>query len=221
MTAVLIRGRLDEGKDVTVALRDGDRVLWTATQRFTAPETRIRVDMDTSRRKLAEHGFPIPSFLCWPYGEWNVAAKAIAKQCGFTHFLGFDTPAIFVSRDNSADGNLPRIPVLRKDETIPLNFPSDKGEQQSWWLAFLRVAIRTQSRTLLASNHRERYDARSRGWRPDLHLALWNPFQVFDVSAPAVVTWGYAPGALDALRAWLEGRGDAPGRSPVRLARAP
>ena len=107
--------------------------------------------MDTSRRKLAEHGFPIPSFLCWPYGEWNVAAKAIAKQCGFTHFLGFDTPAIFVSRDNSADGNLPRIPVLRKDETIPLNFPSDKGEQQSWWLAFLRVAIRTQSRTLLAA----------------------------------------------------------------------
>ncbi|MFL6661832.1 MAG: glycoside hydrolase family 3 protein, partial [Rhizobacter sp.] len=76
-------------------------------------------------------------------------------------------------------------------------------------------------RTLLASNHRERYDPRSRGWRPDLHLALWNPFQVFDVSAPAVVTWGYAPGALDALRAWLEGRGDAPGRSPVRLARAP
>jgi hypothetical protein len=32
-----------------------------------------------------------------------------------------------------------------------------------------------------------------------------------------VVTWGYADGALDALRAWLEGRGAAPGRSPVLL----
>lgn len=139
----------DEGlpaETVRQWLREKDRL--ETTQEY---ERRIRVDMDTSRRKLAEHGFPIPSFFCWPYGEWNVAAKAVARQCGFTHFLGFDTPAIFVSRDNSADGNLPRIPVLRKDETIPLNFPGDKAEQQAWWLAFLRVAIRTQSRTLLAA----------------------------------------------------------------------
>ena len=114
-------------------------------------ERRIRVDMDTSRVKLAAHGFPIPSVFCWPYGEWNFTSRAIARQSGFTHFLGFDTPPIFVSRDTSADGNLPRIPVLRKDETVPLNFPSDKAEQQAWWLAFLRVGIRTQSRTLLAA----------------------------------------------------------------------
>ncbi len=114
-------------------------------------ERRIRIDMDTSRRKLADHGFPIPSFFCWPYGEWNFTAKNIAMQCGFTHFLGFDTPPIFVSRDTSADGNLPRIPVLRKDEILPLNFPSDRNEQQSWWLAFLRVGVKTQSRTLLAA----------------------------------------------------------------------
>jgi beta-N-acetylhexosaminidase len=71
--------------------------------------------------------------------------------------------------------------------------------------------------TVLASNTRERYGERARDWRPQLHLALWNPFQVLDVVAPAVVTWGYAPGALDALRAWLEGRGVAPGRNPVSL----
>jgi len=70
---------------------------------------------------------------------------------------------------------------------------------------------------VLASNHRARYDERSRAWRPDLHLALWNPFQVLDVAAPALVTWGYAAGALDALRAWLEGRGPAPGCPPVHL----
>jgi beta-N-acetylhexosaminidase len=71
--------------------------------------------------------------------------------------------------------------------------------------------------TVLASNPRERYGERARDWRPQLHLALWNPFQVLDVAAPAVVTWGYAAGALDALRAWLEGRGAAPGRNPVSL----
>jgi beta-N-acetylhexosaminidase len=31
------------------------------------------------------------------------------------------------------------------------------------------------------------------------------------------VTWGYAEGALAALRAWLEGRAQAPGRAPVPL----
>ena len=74
--------------------------------------------------------------------------------------------------------------------------------------------------TLLASNHRARYGEASRHWRPQLHLALWNPFQVLDVPAPAVVTWGFADGALAALRAWLEGRGDAPGSAPVPLAPA-
>jgi beta-N-acetylhexosaminidase len=71
-------------------------------------------------------------------------------------------------------------------------------------------------RNVLVSNHRDRY-AGGRDWRPDLHLVLWNPFQALDIAAPSVITWGYATGALEALRAWLEGRGDAPGRPPVRL----
>jgi len=72
-------------------------------------------------------------------------------------------------------------------------------------------------RTVLVSNHRDRYTAASHRWRPDLHLALWNPFQVLDIAAPAVVSWGHAEGALDGLRAWLEGRAGLPGRAPVRL----
>ncbi len=72
--------------------------------------------------------------------------------------------------------------------------------------------------TVLASNHRKRYAGAMVGWRPDLHLALWNPFQVADIAAPAVVTWGYADGALAALRAWLEGRAAATGVAPVALA---
>jgi beta-N-acetylhexosaminidase len=75
--------------------------------------------------------------------------------------------------------------------------------------------------TVLASNHRRRYAASVTGWRPDLHLALWNPFQVADIAGPAVVTWGYAEGALAALRAWLEGRAEATGVPPVALSSRP
>lgn len=72
---------------------------------------------------------------------------------------------------------------------------------------------------VLASNIRTRY-AQGGRLRADLHLALWNPFQALDVDAPTVITWGYATGALDALRTWLDGRADAPGRSPVALTAA-
>jgi len=80
------------------------------------------------------------------------------------------------------------------------------------------IATADGRRTVLVSNHRNRYAAASHAWRADLHLALWNPFQVLDIAAPAVVTWGYADGALDGLRAWIEGRAELPGRAPVCLA---
>jgi beta-N-acetylhexosaminidase len=32
-----------------------------------------------------------------------------------------------------------------------------------------------------------------------------------------VISWGYADGALGALGAWLQGRGEAGGQSPVTL----
>jgi beta-N-acetylhexosaminidase len=70
---------------------------------------------------------------------------------------------------------------------------------------------------VLVSNGRVRYGEAARGWRPDLHIALWNPFHVCDVDAPALVTWGYAEAALDAVQAWLHGQLDATGRAPVPL----
>ncbi|MEK8050439.1 beta-N-acetylhexosaminidase [Ideonella sp. DXS22W] len=70
--------------------------------------------------------------------------------------------------------------------------------------------------TVLVSNHRQRYPAGCT-LRPDLHLVLWNPFQVADIPAPALVTWGYAEGALAALAAWLRGRLDAHGVPPAEL----
>lgn len=73
---------------------------------------------------------------------------------------------------------------------------------------------------VLVSNQRARYTASQAPLRPDLHLVLWNPFQVMDVAAPAVVTWGYGEGALQALQDWLQGALQATGVSPVPLSPA-
>lgn len=70
---------------------------------------------------------------------------------------------------------------------------------------------------ILVSTRRARYGAAAQGWRPDLHIALWNPYQALDVAGPTVLTWGFAPGALAGLKAWLEGRTQATGRAPEGL----
>ena len=97
------------------------------------------------------------------------------------------------------------VEVMQVDDLRALDWPSAAGNGRT---------------TVLASNARARYGEYARSWRPDLHLVLWNPFQALDVAAPTIVTWGYADSALDALQAWLEGRGVAPGRAPVPIAPA-
>lgn len=74
---------------------------------------------------------------------------------------------------------------------------------------------------VLVSNHHARYAAPLAAQAVHLHLAVWNPFHALDVAAPAVVTWGYADGALGALKDWLEGRIEAHAHAPVPLASAP
>jgi beta-N-acetylhexosaminidase len=69
---------------------------------------------------------------------------------------------------------------------------------------------------ILASTSRLRYGAHARrSWRPDLHLALWNPFQALDIAAPALLTYGFAPPALEAIADWLSGKIEAKGKCPV------
>ncbi|GGY06155.1 beta-N-acetylhexosaminidase [Massilia dura] len=70
--------------------------------------------------------------------------------------------------------------------------------------------------TILASTSRLRYGPRARAtWRPDLHLALWNPYQALDIDAPALLTYGFAAPALEAVNAWLAGELEAAGTCPV------
>lgn len=70
--------------------------------------------------------------------------------------------------------------------------------------------------TMLASTSRLRYGQHARDtWRPDLHLALWNPYQALDITAPALMTYGFAQPALEAINAWLSGQLQATGSAPV------
>jgi beta-N-acetylhexosaminidase len=87
--------------------------------------------------------------------------------------------------------------------------------------ALQAASIARDSRcNILVSNLHARYPNTVGDWPIDLHLAVWNPFHVFDIAAPAVVTWGYADGAMGALRAWLTGQVATAGVAPVPLATA-
>ena len=70
---------------------------------------------------------------------------------------------------------------------------------------------------VLVSTRRARYGLAASEWRPDLHLSLWNPYQALDVAGPTLLSWGFAPGALAGIKAWLEGRVQATGRAPQGL----
>jgi beta-N-acetylhexosaminidase len=70
--------------------------------------------------------------------------------------------------------------------------------------------------TVLASTSRLRYGPHAKAaFRPDLHLALWNPYQALDIAAPALITYGFAAPALDAVNSWLAGELTASGVAPV------
>ena len=85
-------------------------------------------------------------------------------------------------------------------------------------VADLRQQARKTSRdgrvNVLVSNHHARYAAPLAPHAVDLHLAVWNPFHV-DVAAPAVVTWGYADGALSAVKDWLRAASRPHAHAPV------
>ncbi|MDB5959794.1 MAG: nagZ [Massilia sp.] len=70
--------------------------------------------------------------------------------------------------------------------------------------------------TILASTSRLRYGpAAKAAFKPDLHLALWNPYQALDIDAPALITYGFAAPALEAVNGWLLGAIEAGARAPV------
>ncbi|WP_460537643.1 beta-N-acetylhexosaminidase [Chitinimonas naiadis] len=72
--------------------------------------------------------------------------------------------------------------------------------------------------TIVAATTRERYaETERRNWRPDLHLALWNPYAAADLPCPALVSYGFAEPALDAVVSWLKNELEAHGQLPAPL----
>lgn len=71
--------------------------------------------------------------------------------------------------------------------------------------------------TILASTTRARYvrpgesQQHYANWSPDLHLVLWGPYAAFDIHAPALISYGFAPAALDAVVACLRGLAEPSG----------
>ncbi|WP_291424517.1 glycoside hydrolase family 3 protein [Deinococcus sp.] len=87
--------------------------------------------------------------------------------------------------------------------------PFEQAEQIDW-----AAAQASGKPVILASTFRHRQP----GWRgaqPDLHLALYNPYAVLDINAPAVLTYGFRPEARRALIGWLRGERQLPGQSPT------
>jgi len=118
-----------------------------------------------------------------------------------------------VDSDGVSEAGLPAAAV----RALFANFPDVEFiEAPSLSTLAPQALLAPGRRTVLVSNQRSRYAAPG-ALKPDLHLCLWNPFQVLDIAAPALVTWGYGEGALQAAQAWLEGRAEATGLLPVKL----
>jgi beta-N-acetylhexosaminidase len=88
-------------------------------------------------------------------------------------------------------------------------------------LTILRESKEPGVTTIFVSTGRQRPDPNLQTLlseaAPDLHIALWNPYTVLDVAAPALLTYGFRPEALRAATAWLKGEISANGRLPIAL----
>lgn len=81
-------------------------------------------------------------------------------------------------------------------------------------------ALRAGGRPVILASAARHRDPTLAKTRPDLHLALWNPYAVLDVDAPALISYGYRPEALSAVARCLAGELEAAGRLPVPLTTA-
>jgi beta-N-acetylhexosaminidase len=214
---VLAQGSIDEQREAIDALRDA-----FANGRLTpAQRERAARRLDT----LASQYPSRPGHYAPEQRAQDEALMAEAWARGLTALRGATPPApgaklrVLVQADVPTDMVSEAGPTGRQVTPLFAGFEGveflllDDITQLDW------AQVPQDGRyNVLVSTRRARYGAAARTWKPDLHISLWNPFQALDVAAPTVVTWGFAPGALTALRAWLEGRLTAAGVLPVELA---
>ncbi|MGY2896299.1 beta-N-acetylhexosaminidase [Deinococcus sp. UYEF24] len=76
------------------------------------------------------------------------------------------------------------------------------------------TGLRSEGRFLLLATAGRHLQSGLTGARPDLHLCLYNAYSVLDVPAPALLSFGAQPEALEAVVDWLRGEVKVSGTLP-------
>jgi beta-N-acetylhexosaminidase len=221
---VLAMGKPEE-QDTTL------RALDEALRQGDIPSTRRGHSLDRLDR-LTRH-FPSQPH---PYPEDQQAADAALMRDawwrGFTPYrhpqppprgsrvvlLAPDGPEGGGASDPTRAGLALRDLMQSRYDLIPVLYSRTRPQDR---LAAVQEIDRTTTLVVFASTGRlrpgEDLKALIAAARPDLHLALWNPYAVLDVPAPALITYGLRPEALEGVGAWLDGTLAPRGEAPIPL----
>ena len=212
---VLAQGSLDEQLVAINALREAfaDGRL-TAEQGATANRRLDRFAttyparaVDDSAARAADHALMAKA---WAAGLTALrGAKPPALNASIRVIVQGDVPTDMVSEAGPTGAQAVALFSAFTDAQVQM---VDDIAQLDW------MTVPQDGRVnVLVSTRRARYGLAASEWRPDLHLSLWNPYQALDVAGPTVLSWGFAPGALAGLKAWLEGKTQATGLAPQGL----
>jgi beta-N-acetylhexosaminidase len=219
---------LEAGADMVMALGTRDTQLETLAAIIAGLESgqiswgEVQQKL-TRMRKLVQAFPPEPHAYPAPAERADTALMADAWQRGLTPHNAPKPPAVGskvrlviradVVSDGVSEAGVPAekvVAMLATHYDVALSTFSSENE-------FDWSSLPNDDRfVILASTVRSRYSAAARqNWKPDLHLVLWNPFQALDIEAPALITYGSAPPALQAVAAWCAGSLTAHGKMPV------
>ncbi|MFB9992348.1 glycoside hydrolase family 3 protein [Deinococcus oregonensis] len=115
-----------------------------------------------------------------------------------------------VQRENVSEASVDADTLARELRTVySVQLHAYDTPEELDWAAIRGAGLPV----ILATTTRHRQPA-LRGVQPDLHLALYNPYAVLDINAPAAVSFGFRPEARAALLSWLSGQRSLTGRLP-------
>lgn len=223
---------LQAGADLVLALGSRTEQLetWQAICDALASGAITQADNDASLRRLQQLAQAYPSQQSAEYdNQADSALMASAWQRGISAYGELRLPApgtplrLVMRADAASDGvSDVGVTVEQMRQLLAAHFPLeivtfDDAAQFDW------ASLPNDGRyTILASTTRARYarntndisDAsdtsdtsqRRTSWAPDLHLVLWGPYLAFDINAPALISYGFATPALDAVLACLLGK---------------